>query len=298
MQTFVWSEQYLTGEAQIDAEHQGLVRLINELIELRARGGATPRMSLLLEQLGRYAIEHFSHEESLMRESGVDARHVVQHCMIHRNFERQVNQLREAGGSDSELDYVLRFLTSWLAYHILGVDQAMGRQIRRIRAGASAAEAWEAESRLDTGPAVASLIEALNALYAVVSERNELLSEVNQQLEDMVAERTRQLQEAQARVSAELAELQRQCQTVVGVGRAISLPVVMTQSSIEALDAHLTELFRLLDAQRPASEEERQLLEEETRQLLREMKLGLGGVAEIVRGADELLPRVRRRGED
>lgn len=289
MQAFVWNDQYLTGEPQVDDEHQGLVRLINRLIEVRARGAQAPRIEVLLDQLSRYAVEHFGHEEALMRKEGVDARHIVQHCMIHRSFERQIISLREAGGVMSEVDFLLRYLTSWLVYHILGVDQVMGRQIRRIRAGASPEAAWEAEKRQDAGPAMASLVDALNALYTVVSERNDLLSEVNTQLEDLVAERTRQLQEAQARVSAELAELQRQCQTVVGVGRAISLPVGASCASVERLEFLLAELFQLLDAPGAVNPEARQLLEYDIRQVLHEMKHGLGDVAEIVREADELL---------
>lgn len=298
MEAFVWNAQYMTGEAQIDAEHQGLVQMLNGLIIARAMGQDTPHVGELLGKLTQYAMEHFAHEENLMREVGVDARHIMQHCMIHRNFERQVNHLREAGSVDSELDFLLRFLTSWLAYHILGVDQSMSRQIRRIRGGASPAEAWVAEHHLETGPAVSSLVEAINALYAVVSERNELLSEVNQQLEDTVAERTRQLQAAQAQLSQELAELQRQCQTVVGVGRAISIPVGITRSSVEAMDGYLTELFRLLDGANPASPEQRAMLEDDIRHLLHEMKNGLGDVAEIVRSADEILPHVLMRKPD
>lgn len=297
MDVFAWSDQYLTGEAQIDAEHQGLVRLINDLIETRARGLEMPRIEALLGTLTRYAMAHFGHEEDLMRAEGVDARHVMQHCGIHRNFERQLARLREGGNTRSELDFLLRFLTSWLAYHILGIDQVMSRQICRIRAGASPAEAWQAEHQIDTAPAVGSLVEALNALYAVVSERNEMLTEVNQQLEEMVCERTRELQRAQERVSAELAELQRQCQTVVGVGRAIRIPVDNTRSSIEAMDAHLGELFRLLDGGQPASEEARLMLEEDIRQILHDMKHGLGDVAEVVRSADELL-KLRASGQD
>lgn len=289
MDYFVWSDQYLTGETIVDGEHQGLVRLINGLIEARARGGALPQVETLLQKLTRYAMEHFSHEEALMRAVGVDGRHLIQHCAIHRNFERQIMRLREAGCMDADLDYLLRFLTSWLAYHILGLDQAMGRQIRRIRAGATPAEAWQAERCVEGSPAVASLVEALNALYAVMSERNDLLSEVNAQLEDMVAERTAQLQAAQARVSEELAELQRRCQTVVGVGRAISLPVGASQANVQNLEGLLEKLFGLLDGAQPPDQETRLLLEEDARQLLHEMKQGLEEVAQMVRDADEIL---------
>jgi hemerythrin len=32
METFVWNEHFITGEAQVDAEHQELVRIINWII--------------------------------------------------------------------------------------------------------------------------------------------------------------------------------------------------------------------------------------------------------------------------
>ena len=34
METFVWNEHFITGEAQVDAEHQELVRIINWIIGL------------------------------------------------------------------------------------------------------------------------------------------------------------------------------------------------------------------------------------------------------------------------
>ena len=38
---------------------------------------------------------------------------------------------------------IMGFLTAWLGLHILGVDRAMARQVRRIEQGCTGAQAFE-----------------------------------------------------------------------------------------------------------------------------------------------------------
>ena len=86
----------------------------------------------------------------------------------------------------------MKFLIYWLAYHILGSDQSMARQIRAIRAGHTPADAYLTEERMKEG-AVEPLLRALNGLFRQVSERNRELLQLNQTLEARVEERTREL---------------------------------------------------------------------------------------------------------
>jgi hemerythrin len=87
---------------------------------------------------------------------------------------------------------LLKFLIYWLAYHILGSDQAMAKQIVAIQSGQSATTAYIAEERMKEG-AVEPLLHALNGLFRQVSERNRELLQLNQTLEARVAERTNEL---------------------------------------------------------------------------------------------------------
>ena len=94
---------------------------------------------------------------------------------------------------------LLKFLTYWLAFHILGTDQSMARQVRAIQAGQNPAEAFSAEEVMKEG-ATEPLLHALNGLFHQVSERNRELLELNRTLEEKVAERTRALSEANHRL--------------------------------------------------------------------------------------------------
>ncbi len=91
--------------------------------------------------------------------------------------------------------YLLNFLTHWLAYHILGLDQNMARQMKEIASGKTAIEAFEKDNSQEDNAREALLI-ALNSLFAQVSERNKELQELNKSLEKKVAERTKELSDA------------------------------------------------------------------------------------------------------
>lgn len=202
METFVWNDRYLTGEATVDDEHRELVRIINWVGDLESDGGSSNEVTKLFDGLIAYAAHHFANEEALMAAAGCDERHISLHARIHADFARQVTSMRDMGAG-TDVSFVLRFLTNWLAYHILGTDQAMARQIRAIREGLTPAEAYEAESGRVSDPAMSSLLDALNSLYRLLAGRNQALLELNRDLESRVAERTSELSNANRQLAEE-----------------------------------------------------------------------------------------------
>lgn len=207
MDSFVWDERYLTGEAIVDGEHQELVRIINQVIERQSCNNGNGDAVTLLNWLVQYAVTHFCHEEALMAAAGCDARFIAEHSAIHSDFATQIARMREHPSIEGGIEPLLRFLTSWLAHHILGVDQSMARQIKSIRTGGSPEAAYLAEKQIAKDPATASLIDALNALYQVIATRNDALFELNRDLEVMVAARTQALSDANTRLVEEQEQL-------------------------------------------------------------------------------------------
>lgn len=198
MDTFVWGEDFITGIASVDHQHQGLVELFNELSETLVVGREIDEAQayLIFQKLVAYAEHHFDEEEDLMRQRGVDARHVTQQEDLHHAF---IDQLGTMWGAKETLSHpaevFLSFLTSWLGLHILGIDQVMARQIRRIEAGESAAQAYDAETRpLDKS--ADAMIKAMGNIYKVLSKLNLDLSAANRQLEQRVRQRTFELEQA------------------------------------------------------------------------------------------------------
>ena len=198
MESFHWSKYFETGLATVDAQHHGLVDLINRLGELLVQpGGATlGGINTLFIELAAYAMQHFREEEALMQEAGLDPRHIRQHKKSHADFVQDVSLLHQRASEQLETsEALLKFLTYWLTYHILGIDQSMAKQIAAIEAGKTPQDALAAQTLHQEG-ATGPLLHALNGLFQQVSERNRELQDLNRTLEAKVAERTRALSEA------------------------------------------------------------------------------------------------------
>lgn len=203
MEAFRWTPCFVTGLTDVDVQHRGLVDLINHFgaLILRKEGAKPADVGEVLDRLAQYANHHFIEEEKLMEAARLDAKHIEGHREKHANFLEEVAQLRSAVQANNEgaARSLLDFLTHWLAYHILGSDHFMARQIAMIRAGASPQDAYAAQAT-PADPATETLLTALNGLFQQVSERNQALVQLNRTLEARVAERTQALTEANQRL--------------------------------------------------------------------------------------------------
>lgn len=194
MDAFRWDQYYVTGLKEVDDQHMQLVALINRLGNSvgSAEGSHTEEIPNVLKELTEYAVYHFTEEESLLHEAQVDPRHQNSHQREHQSLIDEVSRLATDAASPDHLHHLLKYLVNWLAYHILGSDQSMARQIAMIRQGETPAQAYESDDR--RGISVTEpLVAALNGLFQQVSERNRELLQLNQTLEAKVEERTRAL---------------------------------------------------------------------------------------------------------
>jgi len=204
MQTFEWTDRYVTDLSTVDVQHQHLVNLINRLGRSLSDNEVNQiQIEQLFGELAEYAKFHFDEEEKLMRETGVDERHIQKHEQAHRHFLSDVGALIEAGQGAAEESGsgVLDFLIHWLGYHILGQDQDMGQQIKAVRAGVAPEKAY-AEHERQQDAAIEPLMGALNQLVQQLSARNRDLVDLNRTLEDRVAERTKALEMANQELKA------------------------------------------------------------------------------------------------
>jgi hemerythrin len=196
MESFVWDNHFVTGLEEVDKQHHHLVDVINQFGELltQAEGVTFDEIEKVFGELAAYAQYHFAEEESLMDRTGLDQRHLDHHKHEHINFLQEVTQMHAAitPQDPDKAKSLLKFLIYWLAYHILGSDQCMAKQVTAIRSGQTAAVAYLAEERMKEG-AVQPLLHALNGLFRQVSERNRELLQLNQTLETRVIERTAEL---------------------------------------------------------------------------------------------------------
>ncbi len=171
MDSFKWGAPFVTGITDVDDQHQALVAMINRFGEAIAESTLNEDyLFSTIKELVTYAEEHFRSEEKLMSSLQLDLRHIRNHLEQHNDFVTNIAHLTD--GIDAEKTEDCRsffeYLVHWLAYHILGVDKKMARQIDAIKAGATSSEAYQNEER-NANSSTEPLLVALRGLFAVVS---------------------------------------------------------------------------------------------------------------------------------
>jgi len=120
-----WSDAYLTGIETIDADHQVLFRLVNELHDAIDAGLGEAVVAGTLDGLIDYIGVHFRREERLMQDCNYPDR--VPHARQHRELSKTVRSLKTLFDDDpSQLESktIMAFLRDWLSGHILETDMA------------------------------------------------------------------------------------------------------------------------------------------------------------------------------
>lgn len=195
MKSFNWNDNFETGIVEVDEQHKELVNIINNYSYLLANNSTTIEdIDGTLDKLIAYTKFHFSEEEALMCASGLDPRHIKLHRNLHHGLVEEINAMVPKVATDklSGRTHILDLIIHWLAYHILGTDMNMARQVAAIQSGITAEEAFEREEK-NKDKSTEPLLAALNGLFSQVSVRNKELQALNNSLEERVAQRTAEL---------------------------------------------------------------------------------------------------------
>lgn len=202
MTILAWSKEFETGVDIVDRQHRELVDRINAAAPLLAasKSGKPANAAELLGALSDYVGVHFATEESLMREVGLDPRHVDVHRGSHKEFARHVREMCEtymANGPVTGAE-LLTFVAHWLIFHILGEDQSMARQIQRIKTGSAPMLAYAASGGTNVDPSKDVLTRTLIDMYMALSDRNRELQEQRFVLEKAFEKQQARLSELEA----------------------------------------------------------------------------------------------------
>ncbi len=281
-----WSQHFVTGIDVVDRQHRGLVELINDVAPLLSSGEpvAGERARTLLDRLSEYGLTHFRDEEEVMLAAGIDPADFDHHVRSHQGFVEEVVLMRRQLAADGQCNGhdLLRFLASWLTFHILVEDQLMARQLRLIAAGHAAGEAAVLARGAREDSAHAVLTDALVDLFAVVSRRNRALlhsneqlrtvqatlAELNASLERQVAERTRELAGINVELLHEQGQLHKALEDIertqgrllqsekmaavgqlaAGVAHEINNPIGFVSSNLGSLKTYISSLLAAIDA--------------------------------------------------
>ena len=123
MNKFVeWSNELSVGIEKIDAQHQVLVDLLNQIHDaIQHRHGAEATQNIV-EKLGEYTRVHFAVEESLMRILHYPEyeQHKIQHDRLIQQLVDLSGRLNAGKAVSFELAH---FLKVWLTKHIMENDK-------------------------------------------------------------------------------------------------------------------------------------------------------------------------------
>jgi hemerythrin-like metal-binding protein len=123
-----WDESMSVGVATLDAEHQHLVSLINQLFDAMQQGVGRAKLGEIIDSLIVYTDTHFKHEEELFERTGYPDAEA--HKREHENLRKQVLQMfRKYRFENSPILPLeaLSFLKTWLINHTTGSDKRYKR---------------------------------------------------------------------------------------------------------------------------------------------------------------------------
>jgi hemerythrin-like metal-binding protein len=131
MELIIWRDTFETGNPRIDAQHKNLVKLINNLFNTLGLKTPEKKLKEIIMELYNYTINHFSLEESMMREFGYSNYHA--HKQEHSDFVNKLNDFKSkflSGEAKLNIN-MLNFLKDWLLNHILEVDKKTFLEIQK-----------------------------------------------------------------------------------------------------------------------------------------------------------------------
>ncbi len=141
-----WTQGMSVGVPSIDADHQALIGMVNQLDDAIKAAKGQERVGGVLDALLDYTVYHFGREEALMEACGYPDLEAHRHT--HRVLRTQVAHIRDrhSGNPDTIRDReVLAFLKNWLTSHIMGRDKLYEPFMAGRRDAVQKAEAAYAE---------------------------------------------------------------------------------------------------------------------------------------------------------
>ncbi len=122
----IWSDSYSIGCERVDAQHQELCHLVDELESNIGSETSGKTLAEALKFVVNYTRHHFNDEEKLMKV--VAYPRLEEHKKLHNDLIHQVTEilLQLRDGKKLEPVELLKFLTDWVKNHIIEEDKKIG----------------------------------------------------------------------------------------------------------------------------------------------------------------------------
>jgi hemerythrin len=125
-----WKEEFRTGIASVDYEHEQMIRLLNDLYShVQANDPKDTILAFLGEVHARIAA-HFALEERIMREKGYDQ--YLDHKADHEDLLDEIRKIMDSTEQDPGYAYgedLSRELQAWFGNHFKTKDSRLHRML-------------------------------------------------------------------------------------------------------------------------------------------------------------------------
>ena len=170
---FPWDNNFETGIATIDEQHQVLVEILNKLAAHLANLSDIVELNEVFLELADYADYHFKTEEGIWSQYFKDDEWFIKHTHTHSSFIDDVLKMKENEENkdfDEVIYDIVLYLSKWLAYHILDTDKRMAKVVLSLTKGMSLQDAKE-YAVADMSGSMQTLIETVLKMYSDISTR-------------------------------------------------------------------------------------------------------------------------------
>ena len=167
---FIFTEDYKLGITTIDEEHEKLVGLLNDAIEMsQDKDLDLPSFAAKLKSdLQDYANTHFSHEEAYMEK--IQDPELPRQRKEHQAFMKKVTELPTDDSLTLEkLQEIMEYWVRWLFSHILHTDMMIGKM------EPDAEDIFAFTDKYKTG--IDFVDEQHQVLFDIIREANNLVQE-------------------------------------------------------------------------------------------------------------------------
>jgi hemerythrin-like metal-binding protein len=185
IEIFPWNTNFETGIPIIDEQHKKLIDLLNLLISHIAYQSDVPTLNLIFDELKEYTQYHFSTEEKIWQDYFYDDAWVEWHKHAHADFISEVIKIKEESHQslDETIEEIVKFLTHWLAFHILDSDKRMAKVVLALPSGISLTQA-KIHADQEMSGSTRILIETIMGMYDQLANRTvQMTKEINKRKE-------------------------------------------------------------------------------------------------------------------
>jgi len=130
---FEWNDSLRIGDETLDRQHRDIIRVINRFLDLAPHEPGSEAVSDILNELIRYAREHFEAEEELLEK--YDYPELEAHRLEHEDFLKRTVSMIQASmaGLPSLSDLLVEFSSDWLGRHVLEEDMKIRDFLKTVR---------------------------------------------------------------------------------------------------------------------------------------------------------------------